>query len=446
MKLLDQAKLTWKQDPLLRTIIKNSGYLFSSHSISLILSMVQSILAARLLGIGDFGVLGTITVFVSNVNRLFSFRMSELVVKYFGHALAENDKTRAAAVVKVAMLAEASTSLLAFVMVMLLTPWAAESMAKDPTTASWFRIYGVTILANLVYESSTGVLQVTRHFSSQAWLNIGQSVLTAVLITAAFLMKGNFLWVLLAYLAGKLVLGLGPVVVALRVLRETLGTGWWKANLNLLPGRKGMLKFAVSTNLTSTVRLLVRDSELLWIAYFLSPVEVGYYKVAWAIINLIMIPVDPLNSTSYPELARCAAEKNWQQLRGLLRRISSISGVWTAACVVGLVLLGPWLVLLYGPDTGPAYPILLVLLVGFGLSTFMFWNRSILLAFNQPGYALKVMTYAGLVKTALAFVVIPRFGYLGEAALMSGFLVVSVGLCIWRSLRLVKAAEEGQEI
>ena len=446
MKLLNQVKQTWKQDPLLRTILKNSSYLFSSHSISLTLSMVQSILAARLLGVSDFGVLGTITVFVSNVNRLFSFRMSELVVKYFGQALAENDHQRAAAVAKIAMLAEAATSLLAFAMVLLLTPWASVTFAKDPATAPWFRVYSVTILANLMYESSTGVLQVTRRYGFQAWLNIGQSVLTAGLIAAAFLMNGDFLWVLLAYLAGKLVLGVGPVAAALRVLRELLGADWWKASLDLLPGRKAMLKFALSTNLTSTVRLLVRDSELLWIAYFLTPAEVGYYKVAWAIINLIMIPVDPLNTTSYPELARSAAEKKWKQLRGLLRRVSTLSGAWTAACVAGLAVLGPWLVLLYGPEMGPAYPILMVLLVGFGLSTFLFWNRSILLAFNQPEYALKVMTYAGLVKTALAFVVIPRFGYLGEAALMSGYLVVSVGLCIWRSLRLVKTAEEGNPV
>ena len=82
--------------------------------------MGQSILASRMLGMAGFGLLGTITVFSSTVNRLFSFRMGEVVVKYLGADLAENSKDRAGALVKAAALSEAATSLLAFAAVLLL--------------------------------------------------------------------------------------------------------------------------------------------------------------------------------------------------------------------------------------------------------------------------------------------------------------------------------------
>jgi O-antigen/teichoic acid export membrane protein len=66
------------ENELIRRVVLNSGYLFSATGISAALSMLQSILAARLLGVTEFGILGTITVFVTVVNKFASFRMSEL--------------------------------------------------------------------------------------------------------------------------------------------------------------------------------------------------------------------------------------------------------------------------------------------------------------------------------------------------------------------------------
>jgi O-antigen/teichoic acid export membrane protein len=59
---------------LFKRIVRNSGYLFSATGISAGLSMLQSILAAPP-GVTDFGILGTITVFTSVVNKFASFRM-----------------------------------------------------------------------------------------------------------------------------------------------------------------------------------------------------------------------------------------------------------------------------------------------------------------------------------------------------------------------------------
>ena len=84
---------------------------------------------------------------------------------------------------------------------------------------------------------------------------------------------------------------------------------------------------------SATINLIVRDSEALWLALFLSTTEVGYYKVALAIINLVLMPITPFISTTYPEMSRSVSEGNWQQLKNLLRRVTKISGFWTGGCV-----------------------------------------------------------------------------------------------------------------
>ena len=428
---------SWRQDRLLGAVIRNTGYLFSGSSISVALNMVQSVFAARLLGVDNFGVLGVVTVFASTVNRLFSFRMGELVVKYMDHFGAEKRPDRAAAVVKAAALTEGITSLLAFVVLVLLAPLAAQIFTKDPATTPWFLIYGLIIPGNLCTETSTGVLQVHRRYRSQAAINIGQAVLTAVAIVAAYFLHGTMLVVVLAYLVGKLILGIGPMVLAWQSLGELYGPGWWRASFSLLPPRRELVSFAVSTNLSATLNMVVRDSEQLWVGFFLSTTEVGYYKLALAAINLIMVPITPFINTTYPELSRAVSEKAWPQLRRLLRRVTLISAGFTGAVSLGLLVLGYWLIVtIYGAEFAPAYPVLLVLLAGYGVANVLFWNRSLLLALHQPVFPFQVMLWTGLAKILLAFVLVPRFGLVAEAALLSAYLAFSVAIITYHGLSL----------
>jgi len=432
---------SWKGDRLLGSVIRNTGYLFSGSMVNMVLSLVQSVVAAWLLGVAGRGEVYIITTFTSTINRLFSFRMGELVVVYLGQSLAAGRKDRAAAVVKAAALTEAATSLLAFGLLIFLAPWGAVFFGKNAELTPLFLLYGLIIPGNLMTETSTGVLQVWRRYRSQAWINVGQSVLTAGLIVAAYLAQAGMWAVVAAYLLGKMILGIGPMVLAWQSLRVQLGEDWWKTDLSLLPPIKELASFALSTNLSATLNLVVRDNEILWIAYFLSPYASGLYGVALAIINLVMVPITPFINTTYPELSRCIAEKNWPRLRRLLRQVTLIAGGFTGVVGVGLALFGPWLLTLYGKGPGfvAAYPALLVLLVGFGSANTLFWNRSLLLAFNLPGYPFRVMLVCGLVKVLLAFWVVPAFGFTGEAVLLSAYFVVSVGLIARHGLRQIPA-------
>ncbi len=191
MNLLKRLQKIWHEDRLLQGIIRNTGYLFSSNTITMVLGMAQSILAARLLGVAALGVLGTITVFASTVNRLFSFRMGDLVVKYFGGYLEEGDLPRAGSLIKVAASIESITSVVAFLVLLFLAPVASAIFAKDPSLAVWFRVYGVFILGSLIDETAVAVLHVTGRFRSQAILNLAQSILTAVVIGLAFLLQAG---------------------------------------------------------------------------------------------------------------------------------------------------------------------------------------------------------------------------------------------------------------
>jgi len=125
---------------LIRRVVKNSGYLFSATGISAALSMMQGILIARILLPDAMGVLGVILTFTSVVNKLASFRMGELVVKYVGHYMETGDQPRAAAVFKAAAIAEMAASFVAFGLLYLLAPLGARYFAHDSSLVNWFVI------------------------------------------------------------------------------------------------------------------------------------------------------------------------------------------------------------------------------------------------------------------------------------------------------------------
>jgi O-antigen/teichoic acid export membrane protein len=196
--------------------------------------------------------------------------------------------------------------------------------------------------------------------------------------------------------------------------------------------------FAINTNLNGTVNLLVRDSETLIIGFFRSQAEVGYFRNALSIINLVMMPIDPFIGPTYAQIARTVSQREWVLTTRLLKRVSAISAAWTLTAGGILALFGWWIIpFLYGKAYSPAYPAVLILLIGYGFANILQWNRPLLLALGMPDYPLKVAAISGAVKSAFSILLLPVAGYLGEAAILSAYFLASITLILRRGLNEV---------
>jgi O-antigen/teichoic acid export membrane protein len=420
------------ENPLIARVIKNSGYLFSATGITAMISMVQGILAARLLGVEGFGILGTITMFTSVVNKFVSFRMGELVIKYVGQYTETGDHPKAAALFKSAALAEMSASLVAFALIWLLSPLAARYFGKDISLAGWFALYGLIVIANLISESSTGLLQIFDRFRRMAALSVVQSLATLAIIAFVYIRQGGFGGILAAYIVGKTIGAVGLTVAAMIEANLRWGKMWWKAPFSLLhPQARELAHFAISTNISASLSLINKDSELLWVSFLRNPLETGYYKLALALANMAQMPVSPLPQATYPEISREVARKNWSNVRFILRRGSLLAGSYTLAVTLGLLVFGrPLIQYLYKPEYLPAYPALLILLAGFLVANTFYWNRTALLAIGHPDFPAKVNLVLAIMKVIGMFLLVPRYGFLACAALLAGSYLIGVTVSV----------------
>ncbi len=443
MSILSKLKETWQSDLLLRRVLQNSSHLFSSSAMVALLSFAQGILAARLIGVAALGLVTTVITFASNINRFLTFRMSEVVVKRVNEALAKDRKDEGAATVKAALLIEIATSMLAYLTLLATSGWAAQTFAadflSDPLTVTLFPFYGLILLTNFATETSTGVLQAARRFSWIARLNILQGLATAALIGYAFVFQRGVYEIVLAYVIGKTINGLGLALLAQIELRSLLGVDWWKTPLRLLPEKRAMFTFLLNTNLSGTVNLFTRDNFPLYVAWLLSSSQVGYYRLAQMLINFIILPLDPLIWPTYAEITQTLAQKQWDATRRILRRVSLLTGSVVLTVGLGLALTGWFLLpLLYGPQAAPAYPILLLLLIGYGFASIFQWNRPLLLALGKPGYPVLIALLVGIIELTLIFTLVPSSHSMPLlAAIFSGYFVVSIGLTAWRGWRAI---------
>jgi O-antigen/teichoic acid export membrane protein len=434
-----------RSDELLGRVVRNSAHLFSSNAAGLGLSVLQGILAARMLGPAGFGLIGIVMSYASTVNGMLSFRMGELVVRYGGAYLEKEDKRRAAALIKVAASAEAAVSLIAFLAVALTAGVAARFAAKSPGIEWMFVIYSLGLLCNFNAETATGVLQITNKIKTRGTINFIQALLSAAIIVGVFIWDAKtgvdaqtgLLLVLVAYLLGKAILGLGLFIAGMVELNRVLGPGWVRqsASASTLPSLPELFRFALSSNLSATAILVFRESEVLWVGILLNSEAAGLYKVAYTIVSLLSVPADPLILSVYPEANRLVVHKAWERLKDFLKKVTTLSFLYNMGLALGFVVLGRWMLSIFGAQYTAAFPAMMALLAGLAFNYTLFWNRPLLLSLGLQTFALGAVVFAGILKVALAIPLVPRYGYAMEAVLLSAYYVISVGLIAWRGLR-----------
>jgi O-antigen/teichoic acid export membrane protein len=431
------------ENPLIRRILRNSAYLVSASGIAVLLGFFQNLIVTNLLGVAMFGILGGVVKFTSVINKLGSFRMNELVVRYVGDYVENEDPRRGAAVFKLACGIESLSSIFSFGLIALLAPLGARFLAKDIGMTEIFTLYGLIVLGNLIFESGTGLLQILDRFRLISYVQVAQSVITLLLIGLAFLTGGDLMDVVWAYMIGKFLNGFGVAVLAFREAGQTWGWRWFLTPISALKGSfKELFKFAFSTNLSATINLVNKDSEELWVLLLRNPTEAGWYKQALALANLVLIPISPLPQATYPELAREVARKAWDNVRYVLKQGSRLAALYTSATVLFLVIFGRVLITrLYSAEFLPAYSALVIMLVGLLIANSFYWNRSALLSLGRPDYPTKVNAAAAILKIALTLLLVPQFGYLASAALLSFYYVFSIGLNVRKTYQEIELQE-----
>lgn len=145
------------------------------------------------------------------------------------------------------------------------------------------------------------------------------------------------------------------------------------------------------------------------IGYFLGPIMLGYYRIAYRILeminNLIMGVVAPV---VLPVFSRLQEEK--ERLRQVFFQGSKLISIVVFPIFIGIVVLGPELITtLFGAKWKPSVPIVQILVFAGLLQTFLILNSTLIAALGRPGEVLKIRILSSIIIVSV-FIIVVRWG------------------------------------
>jgi O-antigen/teichoic acid export membrane protein len=414
-----------------------------STAIEFILRLAVMTLVARVLGVDDYGRLTLVVASVTSIRQLVDVRAWEGATRYLAEFLVRRESRLALATLKLAVLADVAVAITACGAIAALSTFVTNRLLHQPDLAGPMRWYGLILLFTAVNGTAEAVLRVFNRFRELAARWVAQSVWHLGLVTAALMMGARIRGLLLAYLVSELAGAILLAGLAGRQIRQQLWKEWPAARLTALrPYWKEMLWFTAHTALRATLKL-ERQLGFLFLGYFRSPAEVGYYRVAYRMGRILQEIADPFYYAVFPEFARSGAGR--RRLTGQVARTATMATVGALFSVLAGVLFAPavihlWVGVPYAPAVGPFR----VIMVAMGLSVATFWGTPAALGSGRPDIATRAMALAVLVDVVL--LLLPRLGAMGAAiGLLAGSVTfaIAISTLLTRSLPPARSGNGG---
>lgn len=216
---------------------------------------------------------------------------------------------------------------------------------------------------------------------------------------------------------------------------------WWSTNWR--PGLKislrhfkELLAYGINVVGINALTFLNRRSDAFLIGYFLGPVVLGYYTVAYRILLIITeLMVGTIQKTAMPVFSRLQQEP--ERLRQAFYSAIQITSLVAFPIFLGLSALAPEVVLVvFGERWAPSIPVMQILcLIGILYAGF-YYNGPMLMALGKPSWNLGLNCLQA-VGNVVAFLIAVQWGIVAVAAayVIRGYLMAPI--TVWMVHKLV---------
>ncbi len=379
-------------------VTRNALWLIGGKALHMLIALFVSLLTARYLGPGNYGLINYAAAYTSFFASLCTLGINSVIVKEFVDAPDAAGET-----VGTALGLRIISSTLSVAIILLIALYAD---GDEPLTVA------------VVFLCSLGlVFQIfdTFHYWFQFRL---ESKYSAIATTAAYLVVSGYKLVLL--ISGKSVAWFAVatsveylcVAVFLLVLYRhrkgpRLRFSWKRAKSLLGKSCHYILAGLMVSIYSSTDRLMLK--------HMLTEEAVGYYATAVQICNLWVFLLTAVIDSMQPSIMQ-AYRKDYALFQRKNRQLYALIFYAGAVVSVGLCLLGDWVVvLLYGPAYAPAAAPLRVITWYVAFSYLGVARNAWMVSENKQKYLTGLYVGAAGANVVLNLLLIPRWGTVGAA-------------------------------
>jgi O-antigen/teichoic acid export membrane protein len=163
------------------------------------------------------------------------------------------------------------------------------------------------------------------------------------------------------------------------------------------------------------VNAVIDRSDMLLVGALAGTPAAGVYSVASRVATVLTFGLVAGNAWAAPGFADLYARGDVVELQAFVRSVARVILLFTVPALAAVLVLGPFLLGLFGPEFRGGYSLLVVLALGHLLSALMGPVTYLTTMTGGQRDAAIVLTISGLIGAAGSWLLIPRMGPIGAA-------------------------------
>ena len=415
----------FKVESLFREVMRNAAILIGGRATNALVSLGALAVAARGLGLAQFGVLILIHSYAESVSDIVKFQSWQSVLRYGAQPMNEGRSEELQRLLRFTLLLDLLSSVagvaIGAVGVVVIGP-----LLKLPAGLMPVAMLYSTVIAFMASATPLGVLRLFSRFDLLAGQATVASFVQLLGGLGALALHLRLIGFLVVWWSGILASFLFLSVAAWRELHRRgalKDLDWRRGHLTL--GFPRIWRFAFTTNANATLGLTMTHVSTLIVGALLNSSQAALWRVAKLVADTVAAPADMVVNALYPELAKLFASGDNHALGRLALRIGGVLGaVATVMVVIASLGGGPLLGLALGKGFAAAGPVLTWLVAAAALSIWALPLEPLLISTGRAGAAFRARLFVSVCYLACLAPLIRTFGVVGAGAASVGASVL----------------------
>lgn len=185
-----------------------------------------------------------------------------------------------------------------------------------------------------------------------------------------------------------------------------------------LPGKKdfeSILSYAKYSWLGGLSTRTFNAMDTVVLGFFVSTSLIGVYEIAWNIASVLAVFGSSISQAVFPEISDLSTENREEEATSILNDALAFTGLFTIPGLVGAIVLGEYILALYGSDFRQGYLVLIVLTVARLLAAYQWQFVNALGAFDRPDLAFGINMVFIIVNMTLNVALVALYSWVGAA-------------------------------
>jgi lipopolysaccharide exporter len=388
------------------------------------LAFASTVVAARGLGVRDYGVFVLAISVAGLVGRFLDLTLEEAVIHYGARALEEGNIAALRRLLRTALRMDLAIGIIISSAVMLSAHPIAAIVDDPGFGASFIRLAALTTLASTIDGTTAAVLLLSGRSELRAWSQVATSVFRLVLVAIAS-SSGGTEAVLIAFAAGTALGGSMQAIFSWRA-------GWraWSKTPTGEQQRtwvRTLIAFGVHSSIWTSVTAVSQGVVPMILGRLAGASAVGVFDVAALPLKGAEVANDGFRLSLFPQQARLAARGDTSALDQSVRFYTILGlSIGIPAALIGW-LVAPWLIpVMYSENFTDAVEPTRVLLAAAAASLSMGWAKTLMPALGRPQIRTKVSLLELSLVVSLLFVLGSKGAIGGAVALTSTYVLIAL--------------------